>query len=182
MDYNLQFDEAVLVECEDVSLDDGKLLAVKGNLILTNQNVIWAAKTMFGRIKEIQKYLISSVKVYDNKAQVKIEEKIGEPTRLTIHFQYQSIKFIVNEKVKEREFANSLNKIVVGTNTDIIPKHAIPGVAFIGETLKGTVIAFKNAIGIQKNTSQSCNTCGASISGIKGQIIKCPYCNSENKL
>lgn len=171
-----------MVECENVRLDNGNLLPNIGSLVLTNQNVIWATKTMFGRTKEIQKYLISSVKIYDNKAQVQIEEKIGESTLLTIHFQYQYIRFSIDEKVKAREFVNNLNKIATGIDNDIIAKHVIPGAAFIGETLKGTVLTFKNAIKSHKNISQSCNAYGASISGIKGQIVKCPYCNSENKL
>lgn len=183
INYNLNPDEAVIVECKDVLLNNGKFVNTRGDLVLTSQNLIWVTKNMFGKVKNLEKYSIANVKVYDNKAQVKAEEKIGTPTKLSIFFVDSQMTFDVAEKKKARDLVNSINKLVTGMEDEIIAKSAIPGTAFVAETLKGTIGTFKNAMGIKakdpEKVSQECPGCGASLSGIKGQAVKCPYCDSN---
>lgn len=186
IDYDLRSDEAVLVECSDVTLNDGKLFSSAGTLVLTSRNILFATTNMFGKVKNIDRHPLSDVKVYDDKAQVKIDEKLGEPATITIFFKNGQISYTANEKGRAKEFVNQLNKVVTGREDDLVAKSAIPGTAFVAETLKGTIGTFKNAFGIKQKEPEkcalNCPRCGASISGIKGRVTQCPYCDSSVQL
>ena len=170
INYDLKADEAFVFECEDISLDDGNRRNEKGNLVITSQNLIWAAKNMFGKAKSIYKYPLCDIKVYDGQAQVKLKEKLGELTRLDVFLKNDQLAFRIGEKKKARELANHINRLVTGSNRDLVAKSAVPGAAFVAETLKGTAGTIRNAIGVKpKQVTQTCAACGAQVSGVKGQ-------------
>lgn len=185
-DYNLDSDEMFIFECEDVTLDEKKMVNRKGSVVLTNKNLIWVTKNLFGKVKNIEKYPIKEIKIYDEKAQVTVKEKMGEEPKLLVFFKGFELTFIMESKTKARELANNINKCVTGSEADLLPKRSIPGTAFMAETLKGTVGTFVNAIGkkqkVAEKMSKSCPACGAKVSGIIGSIVKCEYCNTEIKL
>jgi len=68
------------------------------------------------------------------------------------------------------------------------PGKAIPGAAYAAETLKGTVDTFKHAFGMKSGSpnpekgARKCTSCGASISGVIGRVVRCPYCDSDQQL
>lgn len=186
LDYGLRSNEAVLVECTGVMPNDHKLFSSNGTLVLTSQNILFVTTTVFGKVKDIDKHPLSDVKVYDDTAQVKLEEKFGESPILNIYLKDGQLSYTMYEKGKAKEFVNQLNKAVTGRDVEIVNKSAIPGAAFVGETLKGTANAFKSALGIKpkepEKVAMPCTSCGATISGIKGTVIKCEYCGSSVKL
>ena len=73
---------------------------------------------------------------------------------------------------------------------DTAPSMAIPGAAYVAETLKDTMDAFMGAFGVKsKNyneastkTASKCGSCGASISVTRGQIVHCQYCDADQQL
>lgn len=184
--YHLEPDEAVVVECESVTLEEGKLINTSGTLILTSQNLIWLTKGVFGKTKSVQKYPLTEVKIFNNEAQVKLDEKIGEDSLLSVFFKNFQLRFRLMERKKARELFNNIHKLVTGSADDLVSVSAIPGVDFIANTLKETASVFMKSFGIKMNQPEpvttKCGNCGAPISGLSGQVVKCSYCDTSIKL
>lgn len=184
--YHLEPDEAVLTECENTTLEEGKLLNASGTLILTSKNLIWLTKNMFGKTKSVQKYPLTDIKIFNNEAQVKLDEKIGEYFLLSVFFKTAQLRFRLMERKKARELLNNINKLVTGSEDDLVAAEAIPGVEFIANAIKDTASTFMKAFGIKVNQPEpvtaKCGNCGAPISGLSGQVVKCPYCDTNTKL
>ncbi|MDR3321519.1 MAG: hypothetical protein LBS93_03645 [Synergistaceae bacterium] len=130
---------------------------------------------------------------------------------LEIYFtdgQSESFGFQVSDKEAEREILKcikALNKAVTGKSIDdeldeeFSEKQsmALPGTEYLAETLKETVDTFKSVFGFKVSTdgkgesstprkpekvAKKCACCGAPISGKKGQIVHCEYCNTGQQL
>lgn len=186
LDYGLESNEVVLVECEKAVPRENNFFNTEGVLVLTNKNILWVTTNFFGKVKDIIKHPLSDIKIYDGKAQVKLEEKFGEEPVLSLYYKNGQISYRMYEKANVKDFVNQLNKTVTGSDEDIVVKGAIPGVAFVGETIKGTADAFKSAFGIKPKKAEQaaiqCTYCGAKISGIKGTVVKCEYCGSSIRI
>lgn len=85
------------------------------------------------------------------------------------------------------------DKIVFDEDLEISvsAKTAIPGTEMIADALGGTVDAFKDALGFKSKKSSTesiekiakkCSSCGATISGKKGQLVHCSYCDADQQL
>lgn len=184
--YHLEPDEAVLIECENTTLEEGKLINASGTLVLTSQNLIWLTKGIFGKTKNIQKYPLTDVKIFNNEAQVKLDEKIGEYPLLSIFFKTSQLRFRLMERQKARELFNNVHKLVTGSEKDLVSVGAIPGVEFIANAVKDTASVFLKSFGIiakqPEPVTTRCENCGAPISGLSDQVVKCPYCDTNTKL
>ena len=71
-DYNLDIDEAVILQNNNVACTTNSLPVFKDELVLTNKNIIYVCIGVFGRVKEIKKYPLEQIKMYNNKPQVLI--------------------------------------------------------------------------------------------------------------
>jgi len=102
------------------------------------------------------------------------------------HIDYSKGEIILDERTTV-EFLDTGNK---GSRI----RKAIPGTAFIAETLKGTVDTFHSAFKTGDNNSMNqspaprekeagkCIPCGAPIVGVKGDVARCQYCDSNQQL
>lgn len=181
----LDSDEVRLIEIAETYKNDTRFMTHKGDLILTNKNVIWVKKNIAGFPKSFEKYPLSELKIYDGKPQVGIVSKFGDYPALTFSFRdyEQSFKLILTQKIKAKEIITRINKMITNTASDVVEEKAIPGTAFVAETLKGTINTFKKSFGIkEKEAACQCPSCAATIRGIVGQVIECPYCGTSIKL
>ncbi len=169
VDYNLDSDEVVIVECEDIQSDSRE----RGNLVLTNKNIIWASKNIFGKIKQITKRNINDIKIYEGRAQAKLENG-----KLLIYFKNEQFAYYIYSRSKGKEIVNNINKILLDVNLNVDSRKALPGTEAIAGTIKSTLNVFKESLGKNKMISKKCESCGASLSGKKGETDKCPYCDS----
>lgn len=193
--YNLQANEVVIMKIDQITRKNSMFSIENGELILTNLYLLWNTKNMFGKVKNTQQYPLHSIKVFNGKAQVKSEKKnVGYP-KLTILFMSSQVSFeFINKSEDEVEkIANSINHAVTGSTENIyeLKNNAIPGAAKAAEVLKGTVDVFKNAFGVKDNKQNvninekvvnKCSSCSAPISGIKGQVVHCEYCDTDQQL
>jgi hypothetical protein len=194
--YSLQANEVVIMRVDQVTHKKSTFSFENGELILTNLYLVWNAKKMFGMAKNTQQqYPLHSIKVFNGKAQVTFEKKSGGKPRLTIFFKDGQASFEFTNKSQDevKTIANSINHTVTGTAENIyeVRNNSIPGVAKAAEALKGTVDVFKDAFGVkhsEKNetlnekVAKKCSSCSAPISGMKGHVVHCDYCDTDQQL
>ena len=177
--FNLDSNEFVVSVLQNVQ-DASSITTKLCNVLLTNKRVIVCKNGTFGKPKIIFDKPVSDVKVFDDTAQVKIQNVNGMQHKIDIYFTSGSISFIFMSGVYSNviQFANEINHIVTGTDFDIysMAEHetGVKGVlkSFLGVP---TVEAKKST---QEKVAIKCPNCGASFYGKKSGIAKCPYCDS----
>lgn len=189
--YNLKPNESVILKNDKVLY--GSLMAnFTDELILTNLNLVLVKKGLLGNAKSIHVFPLNQIKVFDGQAQMLLgKSRYGHPL-MEVYLLNGHEKFGFNSKKETVKWISKINKIITGNEAEIdtMPGLAIPGAEYFAETIKGTVDIFKGVMGISlKNSSEvttqvakKCTSCGAPLSGIKGQITSCHYCDSEYHL
>jgi hypothetical protein len=191
--YNLQPNESIILKNENVYY--GK---TSGELILTNLNLVFiTTKGMLKKKYVTKKYPVNQIKVFNEKAQV----MLGKEGKIDIYFMngQESFRFW-NEAMlfsgrkagnEAAGLAEAINQLLTGNTFDYktSKSNAVPGVGFIAESLKDTFDTAKEALGIQSNSNEAiekiaakCSFCGAQLSGIAGSIVRCQYCDAEQRL
>jgi hypothetical protein len=192
--YNLEPNESILIQSTGVLRETGNLL-MKGytdELILTNMNIIWISKGMFGNTKGVQKYPLNQVKVINGEAQAFVGKSSNGMPNLQVYFingqevfQFQSFK-----KRGVAKWVNEISKVLTGhdsTRGSATNQYAIPGTEYLAASLKDTVGVFKNAFGIKpkvdadavhEKVTKKCIGCMAPLTGTKGQSVLCRYCDT----
>jgi hypothetical protein len=199
--YNLQPNESIIMKSDRVSHKEGIFSAYyTDELILTNLNIVLISKGAFGNTKNIQTYPVNQIKVFNGQAQAILgKQKTGSP-QLEVYFLNGQESFGFESKKEINKWVDNINQLVTGNPIDskTSESKAIPGTEYIAETLKDTVDTFKEAFGLKtkinnsKNVNsapaekvavtQKCTACGASISGYKGQVVYCQYCDTKQQL
>ena len=158
----------------------GSLSRDNSELILTNQSIILKRRNLFGKVTEIKRFPLSDITVSNNQAQVRLGKKdIVTPT-LDIYFTTgrESFRFTWEDDVKE--WANEINRLVTGQQDIYEIKDWAEDMEHIASAIDGSIRKVKRAFGIKETEVVSCKcpACGASISGILGETVQCPYCGS----
>ena len=194
-EYGLSPNEAIVMKSESVYRGNAS-----GELILTNLNLVHiTSKGVFKTTYTTQRFPINQIKVFNGKAQA----ILGKNGNLEIYFLngQETFRFVnsdtlFSEKKAEKEAANwvnAINQLVTGEDVEVSASAttATIGTEMIADALGGTVNAFKGALGFKSKQSSAesvekaakkCTSCGASISGNKGQIIRCPYCDADQQI
>lgn len=179
-DYKLYPNEAILFKSEDAFQG-----MHKGDLVLTNLAILWAEKNLFGKIKNVNRISFNQVKMYNGNPQVRLGKSGNGMPQLEIYIVNRQENFSFNNTLfGKREVSKWINKI-----TQAITGHApdksftsIPGTEFVADTLKGTVGAFTDSLGLKKTISTKCMACKAPIAGKKGETVQCKYCDTQQTL
>ena len=84
----------------------------------------------------------------------------------------------------KREISKWVNEITQAITGHTPDKSftAIPGTEFVVDTLKGTVDAFTDSLGLKKTISKKCISCKAPITGKKDETVICKYCDTQQTL
>lgn len=163
-------------------------------LILTSQNLVLVEKSILGRTKAIRTFPLNQIKVYNGEVQaVPGKARNGSPS-LDVYFVdgMESFRFQINAKKETIFWAQKINQVVTGTAARAISPDAT-GSEKVAEAMKGTVDAFKGAFGIKSKAeiaaaaasvpvARGCSACGAHVSGTRGQVVTCAYCDTANQL
>ncbi len=190
--------EVQLYKLDYVSQNGGRLLNNTGELVLTNTDIIFVTKGSFGGIKDITRYPLSQIKMYNGEPQVMVgRDSKSLQITIDIYLLNGQESFTLYNSVSKKEavkFRNAVYKHLTGYEPEDEPNSnivgAIPGAAFVADTLKGTVDVFKNSFGIKskgasnenEQVTKKCLSCSAPLSGRRGQRVKCKYCDTEQVL
>jgi hypothetical protein len=189
--YDMQPNEVVILK-KDRIRHGGFMASYTDELILTNLNLVLISKGAFGNIKNVQKFPLHQIKIFDGKAQAVLSEPNYGMPQLDVYFLNGQESFCFGSFSQKDviQFVNNINKLLTGNENEVASK-TIPGTEYIAEAIKGTVDVFKDALGIHPKTPTSqapekiagkCNSCGAPIFGTVGQVVRCQYCNADQQL
>jgi len=188
-EYQLLPNETIIMKSEQVYRGN-----VSGELVLTNLNLIHiTTKGAFKKAYITQQYPINQIK----------QALLGKNGNIDIYFmngqelfRFWNSDTLFSDKKAEKEaikWVSAVNQLVTGEDVEInvSAKTAIPGTEMIADALGGTVDAFKGALGFKskkssiesiEKTAKKCSSCGAMVSGKKGQIVRCSYCDADQQL
>lgn len=194
MNLNLQQNEAVIIHSTSV-LHGGFSSAYTGELVLTNLNMIYINKGMFGKVKNIQKFPLNQIKVINGQPQVIMAKSLRssrQQLQIFLKNGQEAFEFQSSSKREISNWINNITKLLTGDTAQTLNSKnimAIPGAEHVAETVKDTIGAFKDTFGIgnkniksTKSITDKCIGCMAPISGIKGQMVRCKYCDTNQTL
>ena len=197
--YQLQPNEGIIIMSTGVN--NGKDFAdYNDELILTNMNIVYVDHGFFGQTKGIIAKPVSLIKVYDERAQV----HLSDDGKIRIFFkdgQEACYRFTKGKK-EAIKWVNEINKLVTGNpekviaeaskskkGTNNILNNSLGAFGGAIESLKETFGSFSDddygqegaTVVTEKKkkfTTQKCIACGAPVSGMTGEQVKCEYCDT----
>lgn len=186
--YNLMPNEVVLIE--DDAVIHGK--GASGELTLTNLNLVVMSKGMFGTSKGFQMFPVNQIKVLDGRAHVQLSKSHNGSEALKVYFHHgeEEFRFLSGGKRKIPNWIAKINEAVTGQPAmepePEVASRALPGADRVAGVLKDTLGAFRSKTVVTPEAPVSvatkCISCGAPASGLRGQAITCPYCDTAQQL
>lgn len=173
--YTLDIDEAVILQASRVSVGTFGIV----DLILTNKNLIQVNKGIFGGEKDCAKYPLSNLKVLDGKPNIIIGKSRNGSRQLELYFTDCDKYFCFNSPFAEKKWVGAItkaykNRMVELKKTTAEKEPLIESFRDVISGARDAVLAKK--IPVQK--SCKCLKCGAELTGYKGEMVKCPYCDN----
>lgn len=150
------------------------------NVTLTNKRIIVSRIGAFGKSKFSFEKHISTVKVYNGEAQVKVASVYGTQTKIDIYLISEQLSFKMNGtgNTDAIRFANALNHVVTGTDVDI---YSLSGNDTGMSAFKKAFFGISSAEAkkqVNQKVAIRCSSCGATFEGLKGRTAKCPFCGT----
>lgn len=191
---NLMPNESIIRTSRNV-VHGGLMAVYTDELILTNQNIIHVKKGVFGNTKNVKKYPVNQIKIFNGQPQAILGKQRNGTPQLEIYFLngLECFGFQSLAKKEVVQWINAISNLVTGHESNTVPSvFAIPGTEYLSETIKGTVDTFKNTFGINtKKTDNSvpsemvtkkCISCSAPLIGKRRQTMHCKYCDTDQVL
>ncbi|GGA90384.1 hypothetical protein [Ornithinibacillus halotolerans] len=128
---------------------------------------------------------VDQIKVFNGKAQAILGERSSGYPQLEVYFTNGQEFFGFESKRVVRNWIKAIDQVVLGQDPviDRLDNLTIPGTEFITSTIKDTINTVKDVLGKTPiKVSQKCESCGAPISGLEGQVISCQYCDTNQQL
>jgi hypothetical protein len=185
--FGLKPEESVVLRANKVGF--GPVIDITRNeLILTNQAIIFINKDLFGKTKEVTRYPLEDICLSGGKPQVALGPDSHVSGTLDVYLQYETLSFRFEWATDVEEWVASITEIVTGEKVarkDPFGDFAgLEKLVDLTDSMTGSVNSLKKAFGIKSNEAAACkcSSCGASLSGIKDEVVICPYCGTSNKL
>lgn len=184
---NLLPDETVIKRAEKVGY--GTPISTKTNdLILTNKALILVKKNLFGKTKEAVRFPLSDIRVAGNAVQVKLNKPDVGESALDVYFSYgiESFKLVWDTEVEDwiADITETITGVPVPRKTGFENMGDFSELLNMAESMVGTMEHVRHAFGIKSTERAACKcpSCGASLEGIEGETVECPYCGTHTKL
>lgn len=187
--YKLLPNEAIIAR-QDQILYGGFMAGFTSALILTSRNLVLMHKGTLGRVKKILVFPLEHIRVFNNQAQVFVTWLQFGHTELEIFMTHGSEKFGFKSKKQATNWMHIINQFLATGNVSVntLSRTATSGNVQVAGASLGAKDILRKSFGI-KTTPQpnisievvttKCHFCGAPISGKKGELICCPYCNGD---
>lgn len=194
---NLMPNEVVVLK--EVSVAHGGIMAsYKDELILTNLNLIYIDKGIFGNTKNIVKYPLKQIKIYNGKAQVLQGALSNGIPALEVYFinGMETFYFQTQNKKNINKWMGAIQNTINGNTSEYSqPEEAGALDVFkeVGDQFKEVGQQFLDTFNLkmpnkkekllkEEKTSKKCSSCSAPLVGSKGAIVKCQYCDTDQIL
>ncbi len=183
-EFTLQPDETVIKRCDEVGVGKGGMMSTKSDtLILTNQCLILIVKSMFHKVKDVQRYPLSDIVVSNGQPQVKVGKPDIVTHTLDVYFKTGEMQFRFEWEDEIKEWVAAITSVITGAPMsapqDDMAEFA-GDITAMADSVSHAVGKLKRTFGIKSNeiVSGTCSGCGASLSGHEGETIQCPYCGT----
>ena len=166
-EFKLNPEEAVILRIGKVGYGGGLLPSMfnSNELILTNQNLILLKKNMFGQTEETKYFPLKDIKMANGTPQVRKSNPEHMVHALDVYFNngVESFRFEWEKDIDE--WVNNIIATVTGVPV---------------ESMTEPIEKIQSVFGIksERKISCKCPSCGATLTGTKGDTIKCPYCGT----
>lgn len=184
--YNLHPNEVVVLKEARVN-HGGMFAAYTDDLILTNLNLLLIKKGMFG--KGVHTFPVGQIKVHNGQAQAVLGKASNGYPQLEVYFLngQENFRFQSGGKKNILQWVAKIGEVVTGERASekIGTGLALPGADYVAGALKDTFDVFKGRFGSQskiEKVASKCSACGAPISGTRGQLSVCEYCQTAQQL
>ena len=197
-DYQLQPNEVFIMKESSVA-HGGIWAAYTDELVLTNRRIICVNKGVFGGTKKVFEYPLNQISLYNGKPQAVFGKLSNGIETLDVYFingGYESFNFQSSNKKIISKWINEISKQFSG-NEGFENETEVPD----EEDADSVIGAFKevgkelmDAFGIKapkkeptvspkiERTTKKCMSCSAPLSGVKGQMVHCKYCDTDQVL
>lgn len=189
--YNLQPGEC-FVHKQDRALHNGAYL---NELILTSQSLVLVKtikKGLFGSEQVTQVLPLNQIKIFQGHAQAIPGKHQGSWHTLDVYFQNGSEQFSFQSKKEATFWSQKIDQVITGTPAKMTTANP-SGAEQVTEVIKDTVGALRDAWASRSKSeiaaaaaavavAGDCVSCGAPVSGVRGQAIICSYCDTANQL
>ena len=190
--YSVSHGEVILLR-EDTAYDHRRSdnNYVKGELLLTTEALVFSKKNLFGKISDCEVFPLRTIQMYNGKPQVKLTSSFGMKNLEIYISDGQVLKFGIGEGFSKGvilKWINAIYEVLTGHEYTEYDKsaYAIPGMQTIANYAGGTIYAFKKSLGYGVKQPEMvvkyCQNCGAQIKGRAGELGKCEFCGSSQKL
>jgi ribosomal protein S27E len=187
--YNLEADEYVILTSVSVYKNEGGMFTglPTGELMLTNKAIVFSRKGLTGKVKDYERFPLSTVKVFEDRAQARLGVSSSNAPTLDVYFTNGQASFVFRSKSEVIKWVNEINMLLTGNNAISADTAnsvlAIPGAEAIASAVAGTIDVFKNAFDRSRRESAEpvsvkCPSCSGVVHGRRGDSVPCPYCGS----
>lgn len=168
--YVLDNDEAVIIKLSDAHLGSGINTV---DLILTNKNIIQVNKGFFGGEKDSIKYPLTDLKNLNGKPNVRVGKSRSGKKQLELYFFNHEIAYTLPGYFKENSWVSAITKAYKKRISDLEKSNKSGKDSLLG-AIKGKIAGNKP---LPQKTCK-CPKCGAELFGVKGEDVKCAYCDA----
>ncbi|MBO7674706.1 MAG: hypothetical protein J6S63_06815 [Atopobiaceae bacterium] len=187
-------DEKVILRAQEVSAGKAGPMSsmTRSELTLTNHNIVYKRKGMFGKVKGYDVYPLSSIRIVDGQPQCRLDTSEFMTYKLELSLTDELVTFTfesLEAKKEVRAWVNQITQLLVGHEAEEDNLRATGVEAFaestaVAESFGKIFGAFDNAFTRAKSKTAPviacrCPSCNASVKGKVGTTITCPYCESN---
>ena len=199
--YEFAPNETVVLKAQDVEIDGAKtMMGSRAELMLTNLNIVYPQKNMFGKIKGYHVWPLSEIRIVDGVPQCRLDSSEFMTQKLEVYLNHENLSFVFNglENKKEiRAWVEAINQLLTGHSAPeenlktskfesfMESDKFINTVGSVFETINDT---YDHVVGDQRRryteklnhvTTVHCPSCNASLEGEGGTTMKCPFCGTK---
>ena len=191
--YQFGPNEKVVLRAQDVKIDgDSSLFLSSAELILTNQNIVFPRKGLFGKVKSYHTWPLSSIRMVAGVPQCRLDSSEFMTHKLEISFNSELVSFefgSLEAKGEVRQWVNEICVLLTGVQAPEENLRSTGAGAFsdgdsIAHTFGSIFGSFESAFNqkmaeAEPDVACRCPSCNASLKGKRGTTVTCPYCETN---
>lgn len=165
-------DETVVLDNKEISRG-GYPSSFSNELLLTNHSIVYIEKGFFGKVKDIQRFPLDKIKIFNGVAQAIASNPKGENgLALTVFFRGSTETFYFPSPAWRdlKDWVEEINELLIGVRCGFKPED-IGMKKPIGEQIASFIGAAKPvADGVGGQVSEAFNVVKSEVAGATGQI------------
>ncbi len=183
-EFTLQPEETVLKRCDEVGIGKGGIMSTKADtLILTNQCLILIVRSMFHKVKDVQRFPLSDIVISNGQPQVKMGKLDIVTSTLDVYFKSGEMRFRFEWEDEIKAWVAAITSAITGVPVSAPQDDMtefVGEISAVADSVSSAVGKLRKTFGIKSTemVSGHCSGCGASLSGHEGETVQCPYCGT----